>query len=506
MLSIVKAKSVATRASEYSFSSWAFQRVLGLCYAAAFGSLAAQITGLIGRRGILPAEHLVGVIENSNLQLQVLGVFNLTGISDGSLQLICWLGALAGGLAAIGFATPLMFLFCWFSWLSMVHIGQDFLSFQWDILLLEAGFLSIFLAPWRVLDWPIGKHKTSLGAPPIVSVWLFQWLLFRLMFESGLCKIASGDETWRSFTAMNYHYHTQPLPTPLAWLCDKSPELLLKSITFSTLAIELIVPFLVPIARLRIVAAFLLMFLQICIALTGNYAYFNLLTFAVCFFLIRNSDWIRFYALFTKKIPARFRNQSPVLAHKLMALMVASLIFGISVLEIGKIILPLPDVIQECLDLSSRYYLVNSYGLFATMTTVRDEIVLEGSSDGLTWKEYQFRYKPGSLDVPPCIVAPFQPRLDWQMWFAALGDISYSPWFAHFIIRVFEGSPAVLHLLKSNPFPDRPPEYLRARLYTYTFAGFDDLIHTGNWWRREYKGVFLPVISRAVLVRSRELD
>jgi hypothetical protein len=509
--------------AEYSFSSWAFQRCIGLAYLAAFGSLATQITGLIGHNGILPVEKIAKLIEFNDLNFPLLGVFNFIGTSDLSLQWLCWIGSAAALLASVGFATPIMFFICWILWMSVVNVGQDFLSFQWDILLLEAGFLSIFMAPWRILDWPCGKLGRTLFAPPVVSVWLFRWLLFRLMIESGFCKITSGDETWRSLTAMNYHYHTQPLPTPLAWLFDKSPEFMLKSFTLATLAIELLCPLLIPIKRLRLVAAFILMFLQICIAFTGNYAYFNLLTIGLCLFLVEDADWVFIYSVIRKKIPVRFKRKSPCMAHRVSAAVgafpvlflsafqifpigIALLFLTLSIVGIDAPRISIPEPLADTANFLSRFYIVDHYGLFATMTTVRDEIILEGSADGVIWKEYQFKYKPGNTSLPPCIVAPLQPRLDWQMWFASLGDLRSSPWFVDFVVKIFENSPEVLGLLGTNPFPEKPPEYLRAMLYRYTFSSFNDLVHTGNWWQRDFKSYFLPVISRSEVMKINQKD
>ena len=488
------------------FSSWAFQRCLGLSYFAAFVSLATQIAGLVGHNGILPAANAPKWLELSQFNFPLLGVFNYVGTTDATLQLTCWIGSAAALLAAVGFATPIMFIVCWLLWFSVVNIGQDFLAFQWDILLLEAGFLSIFLAPWRILDWPVGKVGRTLPAPPVVSIWLFRWLLFRLMLESGLCKLFSGDVTWQTLTAMNYHYHTQPLPTPLAWLCDKLPEFLLKLFTFATLAIELTCPFLIPIKwfNLRLVAAFCFMFLQVCIALSGNYAFFNFLTMGLVLFLVDDSNWLALYGIVRKKIPRRFDPHAPRLPHKLAAIACATFVAAISAEQLFLDPSIVPQSVIELAQVTSRLCFVNHYGLFATMTTERDEIILEGSSDGINWKEYQFKFKPGKLSTPPCIVAPLQPRLDWQMWFASLGDISSSPWFALFVVRIFENSPEVLGLLGSNPFPDGPPAFLRARLYRYTFSDFGELLNTGNWWQREFKSDFLPTISRAAVLRINE--
>jgi hypothetical protein len=497
------AQRIAKVEPRYSLSSWAFQRCIGLSYFAAFVSLATQVSGLVGHNGILPAENAPRWLELSQINFPLLGIFSFVGIADATLQWTCWIGAAAALLAAVGFLTPLMFVICWVLWFSAVNVGQDFLAFQWDILLLEAGFLSIFLAPWRILDWFAGRLGGTLYAPPVVSIWLFRWLLFRLMLESGLCKLFSGDLAWHTLTALNYHFHTQPLPTPLAWLCDKTPELLLKSFAFATLAIELICPFMIFIKlfNLRMVAASCFVLLQVCIAMSGNYAFFNFLTLGLCLFLVDDSDWSTLYGIVRKKIPRRFKQQLPDLPHKLLAITCAAMVALLSAEQFVLEPSTTPQTMIELAQITSRLCFVNHYGLFATMTTERDEIILEGSSDGITWKEYQYRFKPGKVSSPPCIVAPLQPRLDWQMWFASLGDLSSSPWFELFILRIFKNSPEVLGLLGPNPFPDGPPEFLRARLYRYTFSDFRELCLTRNWWRREFKSEFLPKTSRAAVLR-----
>ena len=487
--------------ASFAISSWAFQRLIGIAYLTAFGSIAYQITGLIGQNGILPIERVVTYLHQANESVFSLGSLAWFNTSDGFLQALCWSGVFASCLVVIGITAPLSLAACWILWLSIVNIGQEFLSFQWDVLLLEAGFLSIFLAPWKLLDRPRrnGDHLT-LTEPHKVSVWLFRWLLFRLMLESGVCKLSSGDETWRSLTALQYHYHTQPLPTPFAWFADKLPNFLLAGSTFATLAIELVVPFFIFVRRLRVVAAISFMLLQLLIALTGNYAYFNLLTFALCFFLIDDDDWLRFFGFAWKTFFKANSDCQVELKRVHQPQRIASIGIGVfialySAVEFSSRWLTLPEPLELVKRNLARFYFFNSYGLFASMTTARNEIVVEGSMDGVDWKQYEFNYKPANIYMPPCIVAPCQPRLDWQLWFAALGDVSESPWFGNFIVRLFTNSPEVLQLLKKNPFPGKPPRFIRARLYRYTFSRWRELFPDGQWWQREYSGEFLPTVS-----------
>ena len=350
-------------------------------------------------------------------------------------------------------------------YLSISTAGQDFWSFQWDILLTEAGFLGIFA------DGSRGR------------TWLFRWLLFRLMFMSGLAKLLSGDPTWRNLTALRYHYLTQPLPTPLAWYMAQLPGWFQKISAGWMFFVELLVPFLIFAPCLpRRIAACLIVALQTLILLTGNYTFFNWLTIALCVFL--------FPDLPARGTPPESRLHRGISLALMVFVLTAS---GCEFLETFR--MPLPGAAQSYLGWISPLRLVNSYGLFAVMTTTRLEIVVEGSNDGNTWSPYEFRYKPGDVRRAPPWVAPYQPRLDWQMWFAALGTAGENRWFYNFAARLMQGSAPVLALLDRNPFPTGPPRYLRALTYEYQFTDFAERRRTGNWWRREQKGIYLPAIS-----------
>jgi lipase maturation factor 1 len=485
--------------SNQLFGSWLFLRIIGIAYFAAFASLGTQVQGLLGVNGILPAARLVHMIKmmEGSSGLWLFPSLYWAHPTDAMLHLICWGGAAASLLVISGVLTAPALIACWILWLSMVIIGQDFLSFQWDILLLEAGFLSIFLAPWRMLEppWRIKQVAIPMSPPPAVLIWLLYCLLFKLMFESGLVKLTSQDPTWAGLTALDYHYLTQPLPTPAAWLAAKLPEIFLRVSVCGVFVIELLLPFLIFAGRrLRLVAACGFLMLQILIASTGNYAYFNLLTIAMCFLLIDDNTWRRLLPGGIRNWFFNIRLQPSPKPRQFVSVAVACVIGFLTLINFcpPSSVPPLVQLVEAPL---SRLFLVNSYGLFASMTTERNEIIVEGSNDGQNWQPYEFRFKPGDLQAPPCIVAPLQPRLDWQMWFAALAPLEHSPWFAHFMVRLFQGSPDVLALLKKNPFPDHPPKFLRAELYRYTFSDWGELLSKGQWWRRQYQGRFAPEIS-----------
>ncbi|MFM8363907.1 MAG: lipase maturation factor family protein, partial [Verrucomicrobiota bacterium] len=352
--------------------------------------------------------------------------------------------------------------------------------FQWDSLLIETGFLAIFLAPWRL------RPDRLAAAPPRLARFVDVVLLFRLMFCSGVVKLSSGDPVWANLEALQFHFFTQPLPNPLAWFAHQLPIDLLQAACALMFVIELVLPFAFFLPRNpRLVAAAATIALQIGIALTGNYAFFNLLTVALCLLLLDDRTWPKF--LQKNPTPAVFVTRwirTPVLAAILI----------LSVIPLVSSFRTMPPFLAPLAEAHSRlapFRTVNGYGLFAVMTTTRREILIQGSHDGLDWKTYEFHWKPGPLDRPLPIVAPYQPRLDWQMWFAALGRIENNPWFQSLLLRLLQGSPEVLALLKTNPFPDAPPKYLRALSDNYTFTRFGEKA----WWRAEPAAIYCPEVS-----------
>ena len=480
----------------FSLASWLFLRLLGFVYFFAFLSLATQILGLMGQSGILPAGEFLAMLESrvGPERYWFFPTLAWLNSSDTALQVMSVGGALGSLLLIFDIAPILVLSLLWVLYLSLVTVGQDFLSFQWDSLLLEAGFLAIFMAPGHL--WPRGSPKTP---PPKVPRWLLWFLLFRLMFSSGVVKLASGDPTWRNLTALEYHYYTQPLPTPIAWYIHLAPAWFQHGSAVFMFFVELAVPFLIFAPRLwRFVGAGFLILLQLLIALTGNYAFFNLLTLALCILLFDDAFLERFFprALAERRRAARSSPRRFSLRRWVTA-PVALVIFACGLLQLADLlsIQWLPPTAFRLLSDLEPVRIVNGYGLFAIMTTSRPEIIIEGSNDGETWLDYEFKFKPGDLRRAPRWVEPFQPRLDWQMWFAALGDYRSSPWFTHLMLRLLEGSPPVLALFERNPFPRSPPKYLRAVVYDYTFTTWSERRAQGEWWHRRLVGDYFPTVT-----------
>ena len=477
------------RATSY-FSSWLFLRGLGCIYLIAFLSLWVQIHGLIGSNGISPAEQYLEAVRQ---QIGTEGYYLVPTLfwlnpSDIFLHFLCAGGVLLSLVLIVGFFPTFTLAGLWVFYLSLVTVGQAFLSFQWDVLLLEAGFLAIFFAPLQLRE-----TFTRASQPSTAFLWLLRWLLFRLIFASGFVKLAS-DEVWRNLTALNFHYETQPLPTSLGWYVHQLPEGFQKASVIGMFAAELVVPFLIfAPRRLRTIGCIGLVGLQMLIILTGNYCFFNLLTLALCLLLIDDVTW---KGLLTKRfMPAiRFIEQPPRRYKRICIAIVATLLLLLSGIRFtGQLFRDarFPDVAWI-----APFRSVNTYGLFADMTESRPEIIVEGSNDRITWETYQFRWKPGDLTAAPKWVAPHQPRLDWQMWFAALqGSYQRTPWFLNFMGALLQGKPKVLQLLADNPFPDTPPRYIRATLYDYRFTDLATKRSEGTWWHREWKSIYCPAIS-----------
>ncbi|MEM7305417.1 MAG: lipase maturation factor family protein [Planctomycetota bacterium] len=464
---------------------WLYLRLLGVVFLIAFGSLWVQLEGLFGSRGIAPVEEVLW-LEASDLRLHAL---------------------LAAGVAlalllVADVAPALCCLALWLLYLGLTAAGAPFLNFQWDALLIEAGFLGALAAPWRIAPRPSRDR-----APPLASLLLLRWLLFRLMVLSGLVKLLSGDETWRDLSAMSFHYWTQPLPGPTSRFVHGLPGWFHAGEVVATFAIELVLPFFVFGPRVLQRVAFLGMAgLQVAIACTGNYGFFNLLTFALCLPLLDDGLW-RHIA------PARLRGWGPLAAdlalrptaaRRMLVAPLALALAGLGAIAGAQRCLGwehTPGWMLSTLRKTAPLRTANSYGLFAVMTTERPEIIVEGSRDGRSWEAYEFRWKPGRTSRRPGVVQPHMPRLDWQMWFAALGNYRNNPWFLAFARRLLEGSPPVLALLAHDPFAGRPPRYLRARVFTYRFAPADSAL----WWEREELGLYCPVLTLqdGELVRAR---
>lgn len=493
--------------SNYWLARFLFLRLLGLVYFIAFASFSTQVLGLIGSHGILPANLYLELAKEQagDFRFYIFPTLAWFDASDVFLQFLCIFGALSACLAALGLTTGLALTICWLFYLSLVTVGGEFLTFQWDGLLLEVGFLSIFLAPWRFAEPPWTKEKKQdLPAPSIAVIWLLRLVLFKLVFMSGAVKLLSGDPTYRDLTALTYHWWTQPLPVPLAWYLDKLPMLLQKIACAGMFFFELLVPWTIFAPRkLRIAGSFLMIFFQVLIILSGNYTFFNWLTIAMALLLIDDKTFAcimpkSIYSGICQKVldAGRLTKQSPwrFLWLSPLVLIIAT-IGGVKALTLVSGINPITQPVLIVNEFLLPFRIVNDYGVFAVMTKERKEIIVQGSNDGKTWLTYEFPYKPGDLRRAPPMVAPLQPRLDWQMWFAALGTYHSNPWFTNFMVRLLQGSPDVLHLLATNPFPNHPPKYVRALLYDYHFSKAADKAASGNWWQRSNEASYFPKIS-----------
>jgi predicted DCC family thiol-disulfide oxidoreductase YuxK len=483
------------------FVRWAFLRCLGIIYLIAFASLWVQLPGLFGTDGIRPSAAVMASVRQ---QVSDSGIgmdrYHLVptlcwfDAGDRFLKAQCVAGMVLALLVIGGMApSPCLFLL-WLIYLSLCTVGEPFLNFQWDALLLEAGLLAIFIAPWQWLPRRPARERPVSR----IGLWLLRWLVFRLMFESGCVKLASGDAAWRHLTALTFHYETQPLPTWIGWHAHQLPLWVQKSDTAMMFAIELFLPFLIFFPRRPRQLAFLgFVALQLFILLTGNYGFFNLLTMVLCLTLLDD-------AALHRCVPRRWRTcpapeqvtdkaaRWPLLLRVPLAIVVV-FVSLIQLPGLFRVSLPWPRTAVAAYQWLAPFRSFNSYGLFAVMTTSRPEIIIEGSNDLTTWQPYEFKYKPGDLKRAPQFVEPHMPRLDWQLWFTALGD--RNPWFEGFCFRLLQGSPDVLALLARNPFPNAPPKYIRAVLYEYHFTDRATRARTGEWWRREEKGILFPPVS-----------
>jgi lipase maturation factor 1 len=469
-----------------------FLRLLGVIYLVAFASLAVQITGLVGEHGLLPAGEFLAWAHSTygSEAYRLLPTLFWIGSGDVALKLVAWTGVLLSALLVIGLAPWAMLALLWALYLSLSVVGQSFLSFQWDALLLEAGLLALLWAP--IEWWPTIRER----APALLPRWLLVFLLFKLMFLSGLTKLLSGDPTWRTATALDYHFQTQPLPPWTAWYAHNLSSEVHRVATYIMFSIELGAPWLLfapaRLRVLRIVGVAALVLLQVGIAATGNYGFFNALAIVLCVPVLDD----RFLRGVLPDLSRAGKPESP--GRRGIVGLLTPVFLSLSVLSLAREIaytLPamsgagmLPRWSEEVLAVVSPLRSFNGYGLFRVMTTDRPELVIEGSIDGKEWLEYEFRYKPGSVFRKPGFVAPYHPRLDWQMWFAALDPSGSAEWLQSLVTHLHAGTPQVLALLDWNPFRGHPPRYIRVARYDYRFTSGAERRRTHAWWVRQLVG------------------
>ncbi len=505
-------------------TAWIVLRAVAAVYLVAFVSLGVQIAGLVGPDGILPVGQFLDLVRQAAGSMPRAVHYAPTlawlGTGDSFLVGLAAAGAVCATLLLLDVAPLFVAIGAWVLYLSLTVAGQDFLSFQWDALLLETGFLAIVLA--GVTRGPGIRPALGLGgssprrvravAPPFVAILLFWWLAFRLTFESGLVKLASGDPAWRDGTALSYHWWSQPLPNPIAWTAARLPLGVDRAATFGALAIELGTGFLFFLPRrIRHLGAALAIGLQALIFATGNYGFFNLLAVALALSLYDDDAWAWLArrvgaARAWRRIAGGPRSGPPPCGGafgRAFAAAFLALAVLVGAAQLARIVKPalVPRPLARFEAWLQPFMIVNPYGLFAVMTKERPELVFEGRDAGGAWRELDFRFKPDDPAERPHQVAPHMPRLDWQMWFAALGVARgdpYAPrWVAGFVDALLRGSPAVTALLDpGSPFRERPPDQLRILLYDYRFTTAEQRSRTGDWWIRDQVGVVLPAVER----------
>jgi len=517
---------------------WIFLRALAAIYFSAFYSLLFQIEGLIGPDGVLPAGRYLAAVGRSFPSTKYWYAPSLFWISSSSqmLMAITWIG-LAASVAAFFNLWPRLSLFvCFLCFLSFVTASDVFSSYQSDGMLLEAGFIALFFAPRGLMPGWGGSHPPSRA-----SLFLLQWEWFRIYFESGMVKLLSGDRQWRHLTAMDQYYQNGPLPTWIGWYVQHLPHWFQAATAAGTLIMELgVVLMLFFPRRVRLICFLIVTPWEIGVILTANYTFLNYLVLSLGFLLLDDQTLRRFVP--KRRQPAEVeqtrlepdhidneivpsilsvRVERPILnvadeesgagTHRrwldriarqlraaclaVSAVLLLWIAYDTTTEMLGLLVrdLPLPTTPITLLD---PFRIANQYGLFAMMTRGRYEIEFQGSSDGQAWVAYPFRNKPQALDEPPRIYAPYQPRFDWNLWFASLGD-----WRQNDIVplteeKLLENDAAVVALFKANPFAASPPRYVRAVLWQYWFTSMDDKRRTGLWWRRRFLGIYAPEVTR----------
>ena len=469
---------------------WIFLRALALVYFTAFVSIWVQIHGLVGEQGILPFdEYLETIATRSDSPFAHLPTLLWWWPTDAGLTAVCALGVLCSLALVWGLATRAVLVLTWALYLSLVSVGQIFVGYQWDALLLETGLLAVFFAPsgWR--------PGLGLREPSPLATWLLRLLVFRLMFWSGLVKWFSGDPSWASFTALEYHYWTQPITPWTAWFAAWLPPFVHTVSCVAVAFIELLLPFAIFMgARGRRLALLGFGVLLFAITVTGFYGFFTPLAFALCLTLLDDDDLRALSPRRLRWLPQERLSCRGFERWAASPLLLIVLIMGwyrIAASE-GR---PPSGVSATVTRWAAPFHSVNRYGLFARMTTTRPEIELQGRMEGGEWESYVFRWKAGPLDRRGRWAIGHMPRLDWQMWFASLSSYEHNAWLLHFMTRLHQAEPDVLALLADDPFNGQKPTLVRALLYEYRFVSFDTWLAGEGWWVRERVGHYAPLIT-----------
>ena len=480
---------------------WLFLRGLGAVYFSAFFALIFQVRGLIGSHGILPAgAYLRSLAGPPLLRLWYVPSLLWFWHSDRFLMGLCWFGLAASTLLILNLWPRAMLITCFVSFLSFVAAAQEFSGYQSDGMLLEAGFLAFFLAPSGF--WPGWGAKS----PGIRAAWLLLiWEWFRIYFQSGLVKLESGDPTWRDLTALYEYYQNGPLPTWIGWYLQHLPNWFHIATAGLTLIMELVLVWMAFLPRRwKILCVILVTVWQAVVIATANYAFLNYLVLLLALLLLDDRALLRF-------VPARVRNaftrsddleEEPVYRVKSHAPRTAAIgfimiwIFYATTVPVLEMTLRIPPLPPEPVTGLEPFRIANRYGLFAVMTPHRYEIEFQGSNDGANWTPYPFRYKPQNVSERPRIYAPYQPRLDWNLWFASLGPWQENPMVPRTEQLLLQNDADVLGLFAGNPFPNEPPQFVRAVLWQYWFSSREEKRTHGVWWRRQFLGTYAPTLVR----------
>ena len=509
--------------SDHQISRWIFLRALGLIYFSAFYSLVFQIRGLNGPRGILPASEYLAEVASGLGPLRFWFAPTLLWFSSGPHMLmgLCWAGIVASLLLVANVWPRAMLVVCFVCFLSFIGAAGDFSSYQSDGMLLEAGFISLFFVPGGFFPgWGDARF------PPRASSFLLLWEWFRIYFESGVVKLASGDQQWRHLTAMDEYYQNGPLPTWIGWYVQHLPHWFHALTVVATLGMELVLVWMLFLPRpWRILCFFLVTPWQIVVILTANYAFLNYIVLALGFLLLDDRFLVRFVPMrwqaglpVTKEPesevesdpsgedPSRADEASPrmrpaPIVQRLRALPLAVIVVALSWMFYATTLPMLQlfwrgiPLLEAPVTVLEPFRIANQYGLFAVMTPHRYEIEFQGSNDGLTWVAYAFRYKPQDVTRPPRIYAPYQPRFDWNLWFASLGSWTQYPIVPRTEELLLTNDSDVLQLFAGNPFTDKPPKMVRAVLWQYWFSTMQQKRTQGIWWQRQMLGTYAPTLA-----------
>jgi hypothetical protein len=467
-----------------------FLRALGLIYSVAFLVLWQQWPGLIGSRGLLPAADFMDRIR-AQLSFSELPTLFWLSASDRALQSVALVGLCLAFSVLLGVDHVAVLLALWALYMSVCHVGQTFWGYGWEILLLETGFLAMFLG--SVTSVSALRSRTP---PSAVVMWLLRWLLFRVMFGAGLIKLR-GDACWTELACLDFHYETQPVPSPVSWLLHQAPHGFHRLGVIFNHVVELIAPFFVlgP-RRARLIGGGLIAAFQLLLIVSGNLSFLNWLTLAIAVACLDD-------AALERALPARLRERGRALeankqSSRAQQVACGALALLVGVLSIG----PIENMLSRRQAMNSSFdplHLVNTYGAFGSVSQVRHEVILEGTRDAritqaTRWQEYEFPCKPGDVRRRPCLITPYHYRLDWQMWFAALGSPASEPWILRLVYKLLRAEPSVRALLARDPFGNTPPRFVRAELYEYHFTRLGD--GSGAWWKRKRVRPYLPPLSR----------